>query len=142
MTEEEWHLFLYSGKPVVVTVGNLHVDLCREIGCGSPIIRMHHAYALKCSQKHALDPYQLLMLPIVIELGRCICDRQRNLTFFHFDDVVFGSWFHASLKTNTACTELWVTTFHKTSPSEVARKCKKAPLVRPEIETGGSSRPQ
>jgi hypothetical protein len=132
MTEEEWHLFLYSGSPIIATVGTLHSDLCREIGASSPIIRMHHAYALKCSQKHGIDPYQFPMLPITIEFGRCICDHPQHLTFFHFDEVVFGSWFHATLKTDKSGTEIWVNTFHQTRPREVERKCSKSPILRPE----------
>jgi hypothetical protein len=132
MTEEEWHRFLWGGDPQIVTVCELPNNLCRAIGAVSPIIRMHHAYALKACHKHGFDAYEFLSLPLTIDLGRCIRDREGHLTFFYFESVVFGRWFHASLKRNKDGTEIWVTTFHHSRHGEVARKCKKGKLIRPE----------
>jgi hypothetical protein len=92
MTEEEWHRFVRGGDPQ--TICTLPNELCQHIGSESPIVRMHHAYALKSNQKHGFGPYEFMMLPITIELGRCICDRPGHLTFFYFDSVVFDRWFH------------------------------------------------
>lgn len=134
MTEEEWHRFVWGCDPQIATIGELPRDLCKAIGSGSPIIRMHHYYALKCAHKHGLDTGQMLMLPITLAMGRCIQDRPRNLTFFHFDPHIYGSWFHASLKTDKNGNEIWLMTFHESDNAEVKRKCKKAKLVRPEKE--------
>jgi hypothetical protein len=135
VTEEEWHRFLFACDPQIITVGELPHDLCKVIGAASPIIRMQHYYALKCQHKHGFGAYELMILPITIDLGRCICDRERSLTFFYFESVVFGQWFHTSIKANKLGTEIWVSTFHPSSHTEVARRCKKAgKIVRPEKE--------
>ena len=127
LTEEEWHRFLVSGDPQILAVCELPKDLCRTIGTSSPIVRMHHAYALKSCHKHGFDAYEFMSLPLTIDFGRCVCDREGYLTFFFFEQVVFGQWFHASLKRNKDGTEVWVTTFHHSRPGEVARRCKKSP---------------
>jgi hypothetical protein len=134
MTEEEWHRFVWGCDPQIATLGELPRDLCRVIGSASPIIRMHHFYALKSSQKHGLEMRHFPMLPITIEFGRCVLERPGRLSFFHFDDVVFGSWFHAVLKTNGVGTEIWVMTFHSSRPGEVGRISRKGTIIRPEKE--------
>lgn len=72
------------------------------------------------------------MVGIAIDVGRAVLDRRNHLQFFHFDEVVFGKWFHVAVKPNSSCTELWVSSIHTTKPSEVARYTKAGRVLRPE----------
>jgi hypothetical protein len=85
MTEEGRHRFLFACDRQIITVGELSPDLCKAIGASSPIIRMEHYYGLKCQHKHGIGAYELMMLPITIDLGRCMRpsanDLQRPLSF-------------------------------------------------------------
>jgi hypothetical protein len=112
MTEEEWFTFVASGIPEIVSVARLPPDLCRKIGSHTSLIRMRHEYALRAAQKHRLRAAHFPMLPIVIDLGRVICDRPGHLTFYFYENVVFGGWLAATIKTIRTGTELWVATFH------------------------------
>ena len=132
MTEEEWHRFVWGCDPQIATVCELPRDLCRAIESSSPIVRMQHWYALKSAQKHGFDSYHFPMLPISIEFGRCILERPGRLSFFHFDGIVFGKWFHVVLKANSDRTEVWIATFHLSRPGEVARISKKGTIIRHE----------
>ena len=130
MNDQDWLNFVAGGEPAVVSVARLPHDLCRVIGCSSSLIRMTHDYALKCAYKHRLKPHHFPMLPIVIECGRVICDRQRHLTFYYADSTVFGQWLAATIKTNKAGNELWVATFHFTSAAEAKRIAQKHGVIR------------
>jgi hypothetical protein len=130
MTEEEWFNFVASGEPEVVSVARLPPDLCRAIGSYTSLIRMRHDYALKAAQKHRLRAAHFPMLPIIIDLGRVICDRQSHLSFYFYENVVFGGWLAATIKASRQGTELWVATFHVASPAEAKRMVKKYGTIR------------
>ena len=132
MTEEEWHRFVWGCDPQIVTVCEIPRDLCHAISSASPIVRMQHWYALKSAHKHGFDPYHFPMLPITIEFGRCVLERPRCLSFFYFDEVVFGKWFQVALKANGDGTEIWVSTFHRSRSGEVARITNKGTILRPD----------
>ena len=135
MTEEEWHRFVWGCDPQIVTIGELPRDLWLAIGSSSPLIRMEHYYARKCAFKHNFDSYHFPMLSITIEIGRCVLERPGCLSFFCFDPVIFGKWFQVALKTDQRTkTEVWVTTFHISRPSEVARITRKGSTLRTEKE--------
>ena len=70
------------------------------------------------------------MLPIMIDVGRVISDRERHLSFYFYEDVVFGGWFTATIKANQAGNELWVATFHIASAVEANRMAKKHKIIR------------
>jgi hypothetical protein len=72
------------------------------------------------------------MLAIVIDMGRVICDRPGNLTFYYYENVVFGGWMAATIKTDRTGTELWVSTFHVAKPAEAKRMAKKYGIIREE----------
>jgi hypothetical protein len=125
MTEEEWFKFVALGEPQIVSVARLPADLCRVIGCSSSLIRMRHDYALKSAQKHRLRAIHFPMLPIIIDVGRVICDRPRHLSFYMYETVVFGGWLAATIKSTGLGNELWVATFHVASAAEAKRMAKK-----------------
>jgi hypothetical protein len=77
------------------------------------------------------------MLENTIRAGRAIADRRNHVTLFHFDGVVFGSWFQASIKTVCSGSEIWVCTFHPQTHNEVARMCRKHPVIHAGTQTGG-----
>src|ERR1700682_2548579 len=106
MTEEDWLRFIAGGEPEVISVTRLPLELCRAIDCSSSLVRMTHDYALKCAYKHRLRSYHFPMLPIVIDYGRVISDREKHLSFYFYENVVFGSWFAATIKANQAGSEL------------------------------------
>lgn len=130
MTEEDWLKFIGSGEPEVISVTRLPAELCNTIGCSSSLVRMTHDYALKCAYKHKLKSYHFPMLPILIECGRVISDRPKHLSFYFYENVVFGSWFTATVKANQGGNELWVATFHFASAAEAKRMAKKYGVIR------------
>jgi hypothetical protein len=132
MTDEDWFNFVAGGSPHVISVTRLPDELCRMIGCSNTLVRMEHSYALKCTHKHRLRPAYFPMLPIVIDLGFVISDRPGNLTFYFYEDVIFGGSLAATIKANRSGTELWVSTFHVASPKEAKRMSKKYRVIRPE----------
>jgi hypothetical protein len=130
VTEQEWVEFLATGVPQSVSVTRIPAELSRALACSSQLVQMHHAYAVKAHLKHGIDPYRLPMVGITIDLGRAVLDSRGRLQFFYFEDVIFGKWFHVVVKTNVACSELWVSSFHMTKPSEVARHTKSGKVLR------------
>jgi hypothetical protein len=130
VTEQEWVEFLATGVPQSVSVTRIPAALSRAIGCSSQLVQMHHAYAVKAHAKHGIDPHRLPMARITIELGRALLDKNGDLQFFYFEEVIFGKWFHVSVKSNEACTELWVSSFHISRAGEVARHTKRGTILR------------
>src|SRR6185437_394728 len=100
MTDEDWVRFLHFGEPQIVSVARLSHDLCRRIDSSSTLVRMRHDYALKAAHKHRLRAIHFPMLPIVINMGRVICDKPRHLTFYMYENVIFGGWLAATIKSN------------------------------------------
>jgi hypothetical protein len=133
MREDEWVHFFASGDPPIVAVTRLPTFLCDQIGAVTNLVRMKHPYALKALHKHNVEPHRLAMLPLTIDLGRAVKDRANALTFFFYENSIYGSWHHASVKTCANGTELWVSTFHYSDPEEIDRKCRKHGILRPEI---------
>jgi hypothetical protein len=130
VTEQEWVEFLALGLPQCVSVTRIPADLSRAVGCSSQLVQMHHAYVAKAHNKHAIDPYQLPMAKLTIDLGRAVLDKHGDLQFFYIEEVIFGKWFHVSVKANEACTELWVSSFHTSRPGEVARHTRRGAILR------------
>jgi hypothetical protein len=94
------------------------------------LVQIHHAYAVKAHIKHGIDAYRLPMVGIAIDLGRAVLDSRGHFQFFYFEEVIFGKWFHVVVKPNIAGSELWVSSFHMTKPSEVARHTKSGKVLR------------
>lgn len=132
MTEEEWFRFVALGEPDTISVTRLPDDLCRRIGASTSLVRMRHDYALKCAQKHRLRAAHFPMLPVILEVGRVISDRPRHLSFYFYENVVFGGWMAATLKATDSGQEIWVATFHVASAAEAKRMAKKYGIIRPE----------
>jgi hypothetical protein len=93
---------------------------------------MRHDYALKCAQGHRLRAAYFPMLPIVIDVGRVISDRPSHLSFYFYEDVIFGGWMAATVKATQSGHELWVATFHIASAKEAKRMAKKYRVIRAE----------
>jgi hypothetical protein len=134
VTEEDWALFIASGSPLAMGIARLPTGLCRALGASTNLVRVRHDYTLKMTQKHKLEPRHFPMLPVVLERGRVIANKQHHLTFFHNDHAGFGSWFQVTLKTNRAGDELWVATFHGSRGEEVDRYSRRHGILRPEKE--------
>jgi hypothetical protein len=132
MTESDWYNFVAGGTPDIVSVARLPPDLCKKIGSSTSLVRMQHYYALKSAQKHRLRAAHFPMLPIIIDLGRVISDRPQHLSFYFYEDVVFGGWLTATVKAAAMGTELWVATFHASNRKEAERMVKKYGVLRPE----------
>lgn len=132
MTEQEWAYFIASGQPQKVAVGNLAADICKAIGSSTPILRLHHDCTVKSCGKHGLTYQHFMMLLIVLDFGRVVLDRPRSASVFFFEEIVFGCWLHAVVKTTRDGMENWISTFHISSHSEVRRQTKKYGIFRPE----------
>jgi hypothetical protein len=130
VTEEEWFNFVARGEPEIVSVGRLDHELCRRIGAATSLIKMEHAYAHKSANKHRMRAIHFPMLPIAIACGRVISDKPGHLSFFFYENVVFGGWMQATIKIDKSGTELWVTTFHVASAAEAKRMSKKYGIIR------------
>ncbi len=132
MTEDEWVKFCVSGEPKLASVGRLDHDLCKRLRTSNDLVRMRHDYALKLMHKHKFSPDYFGMLEFTMLYGRVVSDRKWHLTFFHYDDIVFGSWLQLTIKSADSGNELWVSTFHRQSHTEVTRHCKKHTVLRQE----------
>jgi hypothetical protein len=130
MTLDEWVYFVASGKPWIVPVATLPHDLCRIIGASTPIVRLRHDYALKLHHKHRFRVDEFPLLPITIDLGRVISDETKCLTFFFFERVISNRWYQATIKSAQEGREVWVSTFHIQDSAEVARMCRRCPILR------------
>jgi hypothetical protein len=132
MTEEEWFHFIGSGAPRIVSVARLPPELYLKLGASNGLVKLRHDYALKIAHKHGFRPVHFPMLPIVIDCGRVLCDRPNHMSFFFYENVVFGGWLQATIKSARGGTELWVATFHPGNPKELRRLCKKHAVIREE----------
>jgi hypothetical protein len=132
MTESEWVEFAYKGFPHVASVGRLDAALCAELSASTNLVRIRHDYVCKLMHKHKWEPHRLAMMEICMAFGRVIRDRPWHLTFFHFDEIVYGGWHHLTIKSADHGHELWVATFHPQSPSEVKRLTARGTLIRSE----------
>lgn len=132
MTEEDWFRFIAPGEPQLLRITRLSESLCPHINARNSRVFLRHDYALKLLHKHRFKPHHFPMLPITIEHGRAICDRQRHLTFFLPERVVFGTWFQAPIKANQEGEQIFVCTFHKQDAREVERICRRHEILRPE----------
>jgi hypothetical protein len=72
------------------------------------------------------------MIEQALTFGRVISDRRWHLTFFHYDELVFGGWNQLTIKSASGGSEIWVATFHPISSVEVARECRRHPIIRPD----------
>ena len=72
------------------------------------------------------------MLPVVIDCGFAVSDRAQHLTFYFYENVVFGGWMAATVKATNSGHELWVSTFHVASDKKAKRMRKKFAVLRPE----------
>lgn len=140
----DWLQFVAGGRPHITVVARLPPDLCRIIGASSPAVRLRHDYALKLHRKHNFQIDEFPLLSIAIDLGRVISDQPRRLTFFYFERVISNRWYQATIKSTRDGTEMWVMTFHTQDEWEVARMCRRCPILRKdeileaeEIETDG-----
>lgn len=136
MTEDEWVEFVITGRQVVASVGRLEPGLCSRLGASTNLVRLRHDYARKMVDKHQYEPHRLPMMEQALQFGRVISDRRWHLSFFHYDEIVFGGWNQLTIKSAERGSELWVATFHPISVDEVRRLCKRFPIIRPEQYNG------
>lgn len=80
--------------------------------------------------KHGLQANHFPIIELAILFGRVIHDREPDLTFFYYDSAVFGTCFKVAVKRTPCGSEVYVKTFHKITPQEVARICRKHPILR------------
>lgn len=132
MTESEWVEFAFRGFPYCASVGRLDDGLCTVLRSSTNLVRIRHDYVCKLMQKHRMEPHRLAMMEMCLMFGRVIQDRPWHLTFFHYDEIVFGGWYHLTIKSADRGNELWVSTFHPQSHSEVKRITKRATFLREE----------
>lgn len=136
MTENEWVDFALRGYPWLASVGRLDPELCRLLGCSTNLVRIRHDYALKLLHKHRYQPHTLPLMEHCLQFGRVVADKKWHLSFFHYDEVVIGGWHQLTIKTADNGSEVWVSTFHPQSPSEVHRLTKKHTVIRNEKHNG------
>jgi hypothetical protein len=128
MTEEEWFEFIASGRPRVVSVGRLDGALRSAIDSATSLVQMSHDYAQKVLCKHRVLPQHFRVISWAISHGIAFQDGPRHLTFFWRDE--YAGWFHVTVKSNTAGTELWLSTFHRTTQAKVSGKLKSVKILR------------
>ena len=118
------------GTPKIVPVRAISDDLCKAVKCDSPMVRFHHDYALKSQYKHKVPPARFIILADTLSFGRAVLDGHGHVSFFYYDHIMYGGWFHTSVKAISARSELWVQTFHPVRPKDVTRKTKKGTVLR------------
>jgi hypothetical protein len=110
-------------------------------------VRLRHDYALKLHHKHGFRVDEFPLLPITVDCGRAISDETRCLTFFFFERVISNRWYQATIKSTRDGREVWVSTFYIQDSAEVARMCRRCPVLREddlmeaEKEAGGTQPP-
>lgn len=130
MPWREWIPYLQGLEPPVRRVGRLTEELRHALRASNSSVYISHDYAVKAIAKHRLQPDHFPMIELAILYGRVIHDREPDLTFFYYDTAVFGTWFKVAVKRTPCGSEVYVKTFHKITPQEVARICRKHVILR------------
>ena len=126
----DWHRFLHGDIQSPVTLGRLPIELVKILGCSDELIYLHPSYAPKFLVKHQLNAEHLQMLPVCIERGAVVQDREGALSFLFQDKTIYDGIFHAALKITGQRHEIWIKTFFRLDESEFRRRLKRGKLIR------------
>lgn len=129
----DWHRFANGDFVVPVRVCRLSVPLVKCLGASDDRVLLHPQYAPKFVEKHHITPRQMLMMPLAVEFGTVLQDRDKTLSFFYEDDIVFGKIFHLAVKTTGHQHEIWVRTFHKVTVGDMNRRLRRGQVLRQQV---------
>lgn len=130
MSPRDWQWFLDHGEGRTLWVAQVAPDLAEMLGAASNRVSLGHSYAVKAAEKHRLTAAHFPMVFETIDYGYALADRERHMTFLHFDRADWEGWFQVTIKRAMDDRALYVTTFYKTNAKEVQRKLRKYPVVR------------
>ena len=130
MDVSDWDRFVKRGQREVKYVAHLPAYLNGLMLASSHQIHIAHEYAVKAIIKHGLSIEHLPLISETLRNGEAIYDRPKHLTFFYLSPE-FDRWFQVTIKCCSERRQLFVTTFHGMSPSDITRKRKKFQQVWP-----------
>ena len=125
-----WDSFLRDGAGTERVVGNLSAYLNGILMASSRQVRIGQEYAVKAVEKHRLDVAHFEFLPSAIREGEALRDRERHLTFLHYEASI-SRWFQVTVKCCNEKRHLYVVTFHGLGIDDVRRKRARHPKVWP-----------
>lgn len=131
MHVRDWERFYRVGHGSAITIAQLSQEMADHLGASSRAVTVHHDVLRKAVEKHSLTPAHFPMIFETVDLGRALADRDKHVTFFYFEEYVFGRWFQVTVKCGGEARRLFVATFHKQKAEEVARKTRKFVVLRP-----------
>jgi hypothetical protein len=133
MNVRDWTMYLAQGGPDLV-IAQLSREMTDHLGAVSDKVHLGHACAVKSVEKHRLLPAHFPQIFETVDFGRAIADRDRHITFLHFDDHVWKRWFQVTVKRCEERRLIFVSTFHKQTAEGVASKSRRFPVLRREKE--------
>lgn len=131
MHVRDWKLFLDGDWAQEIAIAQLSREMTDYLEAASPFVHLHQDYARKAVDKHQLTPAHFPLIFETVDYGMALADRPRHISFLHFDATTFQKWFQVSVKRGFEDRRIFVTTFHRSEESEVARKSKRYEVIRP-----------
>lgn len=132
MHVRDWEIFLANGSARDLAIAQLSKEMTDHLGAVSNVVHLGHECALKCVQKHRLLPSHFPVIFETVDFGRALADRDRHITFLHFDSVMWHRWFQVTVKRCNERRLIFVSTFHKQTAESVASKTRRFPVLRRE----------
>lgn len=128
----DWKLFLEGQYENVIAIAQLSKEMTDYLGASSHFVHIERACLVKAVRKHQLEPAHFPLIFETVDYGLALTedDRPRHITFLYFDGDIFQNWFQVSVKRAHEDRRIYVSTFHRTSGSEVLRKTRKHTVIR------------
>ena len=93
MYPHDWRSFLEHGTGRDLWIAQVDSQLAEKVGAASSRVYLGHACAVKEIEKHDLTPDHFPMIFETLDYGTIIADRDRHLTFLHFDQFEWEGGF-------------------------------------------------
>src|SRR5579864_2299456 len=112
MNLRDWRYFLSGKRKEPLAIAQLSKEMADHLGASSRNVYLGYECARKAVDKHGLLAIHFPVIFEVVDFGAAIADRERHITFLHFDEVVTtGRWFQVSVKRGFEDRRIFVTTF-------------------------------
>lgn len=130
MHVRDWRYFLERGQGKEIEIAQLSDQMTAHLGASSKNVILAHEYAVKAAIRHRMPAEQFPMIFETVDHGIALADRELHITFLYHDKVEWDRWFQVVVKRSFETKRIYISTFYKTKPTEVARKLKLHPIIR------------